>query len=244
MRAEEWISKLSKISLENEREFFALRASIPLGVDETQKIISAYNAPSKGRMRHLCATGNARTKFLKSLIVSLSCAYDREEISFFILSPKFDYSELLALRGADITFPFLRNEEDCQTAFQTLQQLVRLRQFSEFHYPRLVIVLDGLETLSDKKDDLLECYKPFMDEFITADVDIFSAVDLLSSIFVSSPGAFVGVGNCLVTADGGERADVTYAQADCSLSTPLSFSPSLSRPTEESIAFLNGLYKE
>ena len=42
----------------------------------------------------------------------------------------------------------------------------------------------------------------------------------MRSIFSGYPGAFVGVGNCLVTTQGNGKADITYVGEDSSLSMP------------------------
>lgn len=241
MHVEQWIQMLSKISTADEEAFLSLRDRIPLGANSDGGIVTAYTAPKKGRLRHLCVTGVARTEFLKGLIVGLSCLYQREEISFFILSPKFDYTQLLSLSSADITLPFVRTYEDCTSALETVKELVRMRQFSSARYPRLVLVLDGLEGIYPQKDDMLDAYKPFMEDLLAADVDMFTGADLLGTIFSGYPGAFVGVGNCLITADECENADVTYVGEDCSLSKPTSFSPSVSTSIDEAITLLNSL---
>ena len=110
-------------------------------------------------------------------------------------------------------------------------------------YPHLFVVLDGLESLPDcNKNGDLEEYRAFLEEVARReDVDVFSSVDLVKSIFNGLPGAFVGIGNCLVTTRGEGRAEVTYVNDDSSMTLPIlleyPFSPSLT----ETIIYLNAL---
>ena len=75
------------------------------------------------------------------------------------------------------------------------------------------------------------------------DVEVITGVDLKKSIFSGSPGAFVGVGNCLVSTREEGKADVTYVGSDVTLSAP---APIL-YPTEpdlaDTIVFLNSIDK-
>ena len=52
-------------------------------------------------------------------------------------------------------------------------------------------------------------------------MDIITGVDLMQSIFSGYPGAFVGVGNALVTTREQGKADVTLVADDASLSLPV-----------------------
>lgn len=72
-------------------------------------------------------------------------------------------------------------------------------------------------------------------------VEIVTGVDLLKSIFSGYPGAFVGIGNCLVTPKGEGKADVTYVNTDSSLTLPAEISFPDSPSLAETIDFFNSL---
>lgn len=174
-------------------------------------------------------------------MVTLSCLYDRSEAMFLILSPYAEYSELLRLRAADVTVPFINNYADYLSALDTVRELVRMRSLN-VGYPRLFVVMDGLEELPDvKRDGMLDPYRLCFEAVGAGRVEIITGADLLKSIFSGYPGAFVGIGNCLVTPKGEGKADVTYVNADSSLTLPKEIrypdTPSLT----QSIDFFNSL---
>ena len=72
-------------------------------------------------------------------------------------------------------------------------------------------------------------------------MELITGVDLAQTLFAGYPGAFLGVGNCLVTPAMGGEADVTYVNVDAKMTPPKScVYPSLPTVTE-SISFLNGI---
>ena len=70
---------------------------------------------------------------------------------------------------------------------------------------------------------------------------MITGAELMRSIFSGYPGAFVGVGNCLVTTREEGVADVTYVQDNSSLSLPTVLHyPSMPSFTE-TVIYLNSL---
>ncbi len=240
MRTEEWITKLSEATAGDDEAFFAFRESVPLGLDEKGEIAVAHEEKKRGRSRHICVTGAKRTEFIKRLLVALACLYDETEACFFVLSPNLAYGELLALRHTNFVVPFVRAYEDCLSALETLKELLRASRSGERGYPKLILVLDGLETLVNDPTGTLDVYAPFFNEFARDEVEIVTGVDLLQSIFSGYPGAFVGIGNCLVTADEDGKADLTLTDEDSSLTAPKAFAYP-DNALMESIAFLNSV---
>ena len=173
--------------------------------------------------------------------MTLACVYDRSEAAFLILSPRAEYGELLRLKNADVTVPYLRSTADYLAALGTVEELVRMRGLKA-GCPRLFVVLDGLEELPDgSKNGMLEPYKACFDAAGTSGTEIITGVDLLKSIFSGYPGAFVGIGNCLVTPKKEGKADVTFVNADSSLTLPKEFSFPDSPSFSETIDFFNAL---
>jgi regulator of sigma E protease len=75
------------------------------------------------------------------------------------------------------------------------------------------------------------------------EVTLISGTDLIKSIFSGYPGAYVGIGNCLVTTREDGKADVTYVGEDSALTMPAPISyPCQPSFTETLIAF-NAEYK-
>ena len=114
---------------------------------------------------------------------------------------------------------------------------------TEKGHPRLILVLDGLEELEGcNKNGDLEEYRAFFDLTLrNENVEIITGAELMKSIFSGYPGAFVGVGNCLVTTREEGKADVTYVGDDSSLSMPTAMSFPDSPSVTETIIFLNSL---
>ena len=113
-------------------------------------------------------------------------------------------------------------------------------------YPKLFLVLDGLEPLPEcnKDEDLAEyrdIYKLLMRK---EGFEIITGVELTKSIFAGYPGAFLGIGNCLITVEEDGKADVTYVSDDSSLSLPISMECPSSPSVGESIVFLNSIAAE
>ena len=107
MKAEEFIASLSEISRKNVYRFEQLRACIPLGQDEAGNVLVAHREENPARYHHVCVTGAGRDNFIRRLVMTLACVYDRSEAAFLILSPRAEYGELLRLKNADVTVPYL-----------------------------------------------------------------------------------------------------------------------------------------
>lgn len=241
MKTEEFISSLSEILQKNSYRFEQLRACVPLGRDDAGNVAVAHREENPERYHHVCVTGAGRGGFIRRLVVTLSCLYDRGEASFLVLSPHEEYGELLRLKAADVTVPFIRSTADYLAALDAVRELVRMRSLN-VGFPRLFVVLDGLEDLPDaKRDGMLEPYRLCFDAVGAGKVEIVTGVDLLKSIFSGYPGAFVGIGNCLVTPKGEGKADVTYVNTDSSLTLPAEISFPDSPSLAETIDFFNSL---
>jgi len=241
MRAEEFISILSEKS-GDETALKTLRNRVPLGIDALREVVYSQTREHPYTVKNTCVTGARRTTFIRKLLLTLSCLYEREEANFLILSPRAEYGELLKLQNADITAPFLREKADLDSAFACVKELVALyRQGTGF--PKLILVMDGLEELegSNTRGDLEE-YREIL-EFLARETNVETIVgaDLMKSIFSGDPGVFVGVGNCLVTTREEGRADVTYVGNDCSLSMPTVMEYPQTPPVTETVIFLNSL---
>ena len=241
MRSEEFITSLTSFCKEEE-DLQVLRQSLPLGKDVTDTLVLAQKQEKSFMFRHTCVTGVKRTAFIKRLICTLSCLYEKEEANFLILSPKREYGELLRLLHADITAPYLRDKADVEAGLTCVKELVSLHD-RERGCPRLILIVDGLEEIEGcNRNGDLEEYRDFFDAVSRRkNIEIISGVELMRTIFSGYPGAFVGVGNCLVTTLEEGKADVTYVGEDSSLSmpTPIRFpdAPSIT----ETVIYLNSL---
>ena len=221
------------------------KQSIPLGVDVTKNVVYSQKNEKPFNVRHTCVTGNGRRAFLRRLIMTTSYLYKKNEACFFILSTKPEYGELLKLQGADVTVPYLRSKEDLDEGLSCLKEMIRMRAYGE-GYPHLFLVLDGLEDLQGcNKNGDLEEYRNFLEQVARrTDVDVFTGVDLLRSIFSGYPGAFVGIGNSLVTTRGEGKADLTYVNDDSSMTLPTVLEYPDAPSLTESIIYFNSLSSE
>lgn len=215
MRIDEW---LLKIRDEIDAGRFAL-SQLPLGLDEQGEVVLSHAQNRQDRYFHTCVTGGKRTRFIMDTVCSLAMAYGEGKATFLILSDKSEYVRLLSLKGADITVPYLRSEQDFQTLTALAERTAKDRKENPA-YPRFFLVMDGLDGLQFlKKDDSLSIERALL-ERVAGGAEVLSGVDFSDSIFSGFPGAFVGVGNSLVSADGRGIADVTFVNADCSLGCP------------------------
>lgn len=239
MRAEEFIAKLSEKTTENEAEE-TLKKGLPLGLDMAGEVVLSQTVEHTFTPNHTCITGARRTAFIKRFLITLSTLYKKSEANFLILSPRTDYGELLRLKSMDVIVPYIRSKWDLDRAKACVQELVAEYARNE-RYPKLFLVLDGLEELPEANaNGDLEEYRLFF-EWLTRqnNVAIISGVELMKSIFSGNPGVFVGVGNCLITTREEGRADVTYVGDDSSLSMPVALQYPDSPSVLESIIQLN-----
>ena len=241
MRSEEFISSLTAFC-EKETNLRKLRLEIPLGQDASDTLVVAQKREKPFMIRHTCVTGVKRSAFIKRVIFTLSCLYEKSEANFFILSPRKEYGELLRLLNADITAPYVRDKSDVDACFTCVKELVALHE-RENGCPRLILVLDGLEEIDGcNKNGDLEEYRDFFELVARkGNIEIISGVDLMKSIFSGYPGAFVGVGNCLVTTIEDGKADVTYVGDDSSLSMPTPIRFPYQPSVTETVIMLNAL---
>ncbi|MFQ7076974.1 MAG: hypothetical protein ACLRSW_03055 [Christensenellaceae bacterium] len=194
MKTEEFISSLSEISQKNSYRFEQLRACVPLGRDDAGNVAVAHREENPERYHHVCVTGAGRGGFIRRLVVTLSCLYDRGEASFLVLSPHEEYGELLRLKAADVTVPFIRSSADYLAALDAVRELVRMRSLN-VGFPRLFVVLDGLEDLPDaKRDGMLSPTGCVSTRWARQGGDRHGRRSV-KSIFSGYPGAFVGIGN-------------------------------------------------
>ena len=241
MRAEEFISAVSGMSHEDDR-FEELKNGLPLGLDSTENVVIAQKRKRPYTLRNTCVTGVGTSNFIRRFLISVSCLYDRGEACFFVISPKTEYGELLRMKSMDVTVPYIRTKSDLDLAVTTIKELLAQREDGK-GYPHLFIVLDGLEELgeSDRNSDLEE-YRNVFDLFTRReDVDVICGTELMRSIFSGYPGAFVGVGNCLVSLREDGKADVTYVNDDATLSLPIPVHYPSEPSVMETIIYLNAL---
>lgn len=241
MRAEEFILALSERA-GSEEELRRLQKGVPLGKDEQGNIVFSQTREKPLAIRHTCVTGADRTAFIKRLVVALSCLYERSEINFLVLSPRVEYGELLRLNGLEVTVPYVRSKSDLAEVKRCVCELLEL-QTREKGCPKLALIFDGLEELDGcNQNGDLEEYRAFFELLARREnIEIISGVELMKSIFSGYPGAFVGVGNCLVTLRGDGKADVTYVGDDSSLSLPTTLVYPNEPTVAETIRFLNSL---
>ncbi len=221
MRSEEFIALLSEKTQEKET-LETLRSGLPLGLDVAGELVVSQRCEHTFTPNHTCVTGARRTTFIKRLLITLSTLYQKSEANFLVLSPRVEYGELLRLKGIDVTVPYIRSKSDLERAKACVKELT-LEYARTVGCPKLFLVLDGLEELSNANENGdLEEYRIFLEELTREkNVAIVSGVELMKSIFSGNPGVFVGVGNCLITTREEGRADVTYVGDDSSLSMPV-----------------------
>ncbi len=239
MRTEEFISSLLE-NCKDDEQLKRLRQSVPLGWDSVDNIVYSQKRENPFTVRHTCVTGARKTVFLKRLLLTLASLYAKTETNFLIVSPYDEYGEFLRLQGADVTVPYVKQRADLLKIKDCVRELIQL-QSREQGCPKLIILLDGLDELDGcNKNGDLEEYRDFFDLLARrAEVEIISGVDLMKSIFSGYPGAFVGVGNCLVTTREEGKADVTYVDDDSSLSPPTLMSYCETPSITESVIWLN-----
>lgn len=244
MRLDEFISSVSGMSKSDEA-FEQMKKGLPLGKDSVGNIVLAQKRQKTLTLRHTCIAGTSRSAFIRRMLITVSCLYERAEACFFILSPHTEYGELLRLRSMDVTVPYITNKKELALAVDTLRELLRQREYG-VGYPHIFLVLDGLDSLPDaNRNGDLEEYREIFDLFNRReDVDVISGADLTRTIFSGYPGAFLGIGNCLVSLREEGKADVTYVSDDASMSLPTPISYPSEPAVTESIIFLNSLPRD
>lgn len=243
MRSDEFIKKILNIA-QDEEKYNALRKGTPLGVDVVGDIVFSQKYSGSVAFHHTCVTGVKTTEFIRRLIITLCCLYEKDEANFLIISPSTEYGELLRLSNIDATVPYIRDKSDYQSVKATLIELMQMRRASK-NCAKLFIVIDGLEKLDGCNDGGNFSEYREICQLITGqdNVELITGVDIIQSIFSGYPGAFVGIGNCLVATKEIGDADVTYVNADASLSLPSQLKFPDSPSITETIVFLNSLAK-
>lgn len=179
----------------------------PLGVDGEGEIVFAYNQEKGYFRRQICVSGAKRTAYIVKELSLLDSLSKKRETAFVILSPKREYSEVLRLKNADVTFPYLRSKKDFSAildGFSPLFERIKTGKSVQETY----FVLDGLEEL-DGGDTWLKLYMAFFEKTDGLNVNIITGVDFKKTAFCSNPQLFVGVKNSLLTTDEDGEADVT-----------------------------------
>lgn len=243
MNMEEYVASLATLCADDAK-LEELRKGLPLGRDVVDNIVLSQKSERPFTVRHTCVTGSNRVGYIRRMLLAISRLYTREEVCFLVLSPLTEYGELLRVKGMDVTVPYVFTKADLAQAKRTVQELLAQRESGK-GYPRLFLVLDGLERIDGcNANGDLEEYREMFDLFTRrSDVDVITGVDLMKSIFSGYPGAFVGVGNCLVSLREEGKADVTYVDENGSLSLPTPINYPSSPSITETVIFLNSLSK-
>ena len=243
MRSDEFIATLSAFAKEEEK-FDKMRKDLPLGIDSVENIVYSHKNEIPYSTRLTCVTGGGKSAFIKRLLITLSCLHEKGEACFFVLSTNSDYGELLRLKSMDVTVPYIQTQADFTAAVETLKARLLMRGQGK-GYPRLFVVIDGVETLEGcNRNEDLEEQRNVIDLLATReDIELVLGVDLTKSIFSGYPGAFVGVGNCLVATRELGRADVTYVNDDATLTMPIPMSYPDSPSITETVLFFNSVSK-
>ena len=216
MRKEEWISRLK--SIENSG---ASLGQVPLGWDGAGEVVFSHRKNRRDRYCHTCATGALRTPFLMDTVLSLAAAYGFAGARFLVLSPKREYANLLTAKGADIIVPYLQTESQFEK-LKTLAYAEADARKKNPNLPRLFVVVDGWEKLPFLPRDNAFTYLREVIAYLSGGAEIFTAIDFKDSIFEGFEGAFIGVGNSLVSVDENGKADVVHVGEDCGLDVPVS----------------------
>ncbi|MBR2903203.1 MAG: hypothetical protein IKC37_01005 [Clostridia bacterium] len=221
MQKEEWIA-----FLQENKQTDGFLSALPLGWDAEGKAVHSHRKNRQDRFCHTCVTGANRTSFLVDTVAALATAYGAQGASFLVLSPKTEYAKLLTLKAVDITVPYFRTKEDYTTLMALAKEQVEMRKKNP-RLPKYFVVVDGLEGCSFlPKDNACTFLRGLVDE-LSGGAEVLSGVDFSGSIFLGFEGAFVGVGNSLVSTDEKGKADVTYVGDDCLLDCPQSISYAL-----------------
>jgi hypothetical protein len=234
---EEWLQQLKTAN----EDSISLAKRVPLGLLDNGEIAFSQSREKPFNVRHTCVSGEHRTAYILSLLCTLNELYGTGRATFLIVSPKIEYGVLLN-RGLDITLPFVLKKADL-TAIQTCVCEIVKAQEQIKNYPRLVLVLDGLESVEDcnAQKDFAE-YRAFFELLARREnVDIITGVDLLGGVFEARPQDFIGAGHCLIAVSDNETADVVYSKKDGGLTLPISACYPSEPSIAEVLAYVNGL---
>ena len=244
MKLEEWIGSLSEEAKKNAYRFEMLRDCIPLGFFSGGEIALAHLKQQPERNHFTFASGEHGKEFIQNLALSLAVLYDRSEAQFLLLSPRSELKPLLKLQNADINALYVQTEQDFSLAVEGIKALANLQKRG-VGYPKLIVVAEGLEEIDGiYQDDITEPYIRLHEALGDSVCELSATADLNQSRYFTFPGAFLGIGNCLVATKTPGKADVTHVGADSSLSLPREISYPHEDSLEESVSFFNGLEQE
>ena len=214
MRSQEWIDTLQRL----QEEGLSL-SQVPLGWDKEKNPIFSHRKNRPDRYCHTCVTGACRTSFLRDTVCALLEAYGVGGARVLVLSPKREYLQLLSAKGVDVLVPYIGVESQFEKMKAFVLSEVEARK-QNARLPRLFIVIDGLESLPFLPKDNAFTYLRKLIADLSGGAEILTAVNFKGSIFDGFEGAFVGVGNSLISADSLGKADVAYVGDDCQLDFP------------------------
>ena len=241
MTAEEFFKHLATAANDNPDRFEEFLDRLPLGLDGEKRFVlarglSGVDSPMKTLSRHTCVVGTGRSAFIRRLLLTLIGARDEGTVAVVIVSPKREYAELLKLKTADIFMPVLNSVEDLWEVLRVCREQADLRVGGgETIYGKLIIVADGLEELTGGG---MECYLPFF-ALSSTGAELITGVDLVGSVFASSPQSFVGNGGCLITVTNRGFADVSRVGLSGNLELPKPFEYPSEPSLSEAIALVN-----
>jgi hypothetical protein len=194
-----------------------------------ENLFSLVDAPTKSHVQAPLPRRKTRSP-------ATTCAGDLNLQSVFV-------DEITGQRQRKaIIVPYLRTKEELTALKTGLRDLLNTYARGQ-GYPHLFLVVDGLEELPDcnVNGELKEYRELFADFIRRPNVEIISGVDLMKSISSGCPGAFVGIGNCLITTRKDGKADVTYVGEDTNLSLPILVEFPSEPSLNETVQFLNTL---
>ncbi|MBO5334759.1 MAG: hypothetical protein J6A87_02160 [Clostridia bacterium] len=220
MKTEEFIKRIKGENRIDPKRTNELRSQLPLGEYANGEYVLSHQINDPERYHHTCVSGSMRAEFIARLVLTLSGLYSRSEAVFLIVSPNLYYGQLMSLKSADVTVPFVLSERDIPPVLETVKKLAAMRQGKKTE-AKTFLVLDGLELLEpENKRSTLDCYRPFFEAVGTSGIEMITGVDLANTIYAGYPSTFIGIGNCLVTPALDGEMDVTYVGIDGSMSSP------------------------
>ncbi len=241
MKTETFIQILSDEANRNMVRFESLRNLVPLGVDGDGKIVTAHKEEKKDRYHTVCVSGEMRTDYIKRLAMWLGCIYDKNETCFLVLSPNREYGKLLEFMDADFTVPYVNEKEDVTLAVSAISQYISASGL-QGKSKKLVVIADGLETLTKGNSftgDVSDGYMEILNAVGKAEVEVIIGMPLEKSRFSGYPGAFIGIGNALLTVEEEGKAFAMHVNPDCSLSVPTQITFPADETLQEIVNFFN-----
>jgi len=220
MKTEEFITRIKGEARVEPQKVEQLRSAIPLGEYSDGKYVLSHLGENIERCRHTCVTGAMRAEFISRLLLTLTGLYSNSEAVFIVVSSNMYYGQLMKLKSADVTVPFVTTPRDIPPILESVRAIAEMRKAKPSN-SKTFLVLDGIEmVLPEEERFSLDCYRPFFDAASNSGIEIITGVDLSKTVFAGYPSVFVGLGNCLVAPGVGGEMDVTYVEQDGSMSMP------------------------